>query len=65
MAPGDSLWRLAEEMVGERLGRPASDAEVAPYWQSLVDANRSRLRSGDPDVLFPGETVLLPGEPVT
>ena len=60
VAPGDSLWRLAEEVVGERVGRPATDAEVSPYWQSLVEANRSRLRSGDPDVIFPGESVVLP-----
>ncbi len=59
MIAGDSLWRLAEDVVAERLGRAATDVEITPYWQSVVEANRSRLRSGDPDVLFPGESVVL------
>jgi len=58
--PGDHLWRVAEREVERRLGRPATDAEVGPYWLRLVEENRATLASGDPDLVFPGETVRLP-----
>jgi len=58
---GDSFWRIAEAVVGARLGRPPSDAEVAPYWVDLIDANRDRLvHPGDPDLLLPGQVLRLP-----
>ena len=60
VAPGDSFWSIAEELLGERLGRPPTDAEVDGPWRRLVEANRDRLVSGDPDRLFPGQVLLLP-----
>jgi nucleoid-associated protein YgaU len=34
---------------------------VADYWLRLVAANRDRLiRPGDPDLIQPGQTLLLP-----
>jgi hypothetical protein len=59
--PGDSFWSIAEDVVADRLGRPGSDAEVAAYWARLVDANRPNLASGDPDLIYPGERMLLVG----
>ena len=58
--PGDNQWKLAEERLQEALGRAVSDAEVAPYWRATVDANRDNIRSGDPDLIQPGETLDLP-----
>lgn len=58
--PGDHLWKLAEDRVREILDRPVTDDEVAPYWVRVVDANRDRIRSGDPDLIFPGEDIVMP-----
>lgn len=58
--PGDHIWKLAEERMREVLGRTPDDSEVAPYWRKVIDENRSRLRSADPDLIFPGEEIVLP-----
>lgn len=61
--PGDNLWRIAERQVATLTGRPAADlaiAEVGSYWIRLVDHNRGRLSSGDPDLIYPGEQLKLP-----
>ena len=60
--PGDHLWGLAEQRMSEHLDRPATDHEVAPYWRAVLVAN-GQLR--DPDLLFPGQVVVLPGLPVS
>jgi hypothetical protein len=55
------LWVIAAAVVAAHLGRSPSDQEVAPYWLSVIAANRSRLPDpADPGLLFPGDTVLLP-----
>jgi hypothetical protein len=63
---GDNLWDLAAARLTrlaqvdgrgpDRLG----ERDVARYWQLVCDANRARLRSGDVDLVFPGEVVVLP-----
>lgn len=60
---GDHLWKLAEERLEEAWGRSPSDAEIAPYWRQVIEANRERIRSGDPDLIFPGEEIVLPPVP--
>lgn len=60
VGPGDHLWSIAERVVAGRLGRAPTDDEVAPYWAAVVERNAHRLSSGDPDLVFPGETVVLP-----
>lgn len=57
---GDHLWGLAERVLTDSLGRRPTDPEVAPYWRELVEVNRHRLRSGDPDLIYPGEVLTLP-----
>lgn len=59
--PGDSFWSIAEELLADALGRPPSDREVDPHWRRLIEANRDRLATGDPDLLFPGQVLALPG----
>ncbi|MDH3248429.1 MAG: hypothetical protein OEQ47_05685 [Acidimicrobiia bacterium] len=56
---GDHLWSLAERRVSEVLGRPAADHEIAPYWREVIHSNPD-LRSGDPDLIYPGEVIVLP-----
>ncbi len=56
---GDHLWALAERRVSEVLGRPAADHEIAPYWREVINSN-PELRSGNPDVIYPGEVIVLP-----
>jgi len=60
VTPGDNLWKLAEERLEAMLGRPPSDADTAPYWAQLIEANRDRIQSGDPDLIYPGEEIVLP-----
>ncbi|HET9732683.1 MAG TPA: hypothetical protein VFP54_08410 [Acidimicrobiales bacterium] len=60
VTPGDSFWSIAEMIVSARVPE-ASTAAVAQYWLSLLSANRPLLPDpGDPDVLYPGDRVLLP-----
>lgn len=60
VAPGDSMWSLAEDHVEERLGRPATDDEVSQYWSEVVEANPD-ISSGNADLIYPGEILTLPG----
>lgn len=56
---GDHLWKISARHLGEK----APDHHVAPYWREVVEVNTPRLRSGDPDLIFPGEVVDLPAIP--
>ncbi len=58
--PGDHLWGLSEGRLSQAIGRAPLDHEVAPYWREVVEANRERIRSGNPDLIQPGEVVTLP-----
>jgi hypothetical protein len=63
VAAGDNLWLLAARHLAAVSGRSVGDVpehEVAPYWVRVCDANRERLASGDPNLIFPGERVVLP-----
>jgi hypothetical protein len=63
VAEGDNLWVLSARHLAASSGRAVGDvpdAEVAPYWVRVCDTNRDRLVSGDPDLVFPGERVVLP-----
>lgn len=53
---GDHLWKISARHLGDE----ATDADIAPYWRQVVEVNTPRLRSGDPDLIFPGEVVELP-----
>ena len=60
--PGDNFWVIASRRVHER-ERAADVAAVRRYWVDLVDRNRARIRSGDPNLIFPGEQVERPVVP--
>ena len=60
---GEHLWSIAAGQVATVIGKPLADlspAEVAPYWLGVVELNRHRLRSGNPNLVYPGEVVELP-----
>jgi len=61
--PGDNLWSIAAARLAAETGVPVAeldDGQVAGYWQRVIEANRAGLRSGDPDLLLPGEVLVLP-----
>jgi hypothetical protein len=61
--PGDNLWLIAKRHLaaarGDGAGEP-SNREVAEYWVKVVEVNKDRLPSRDPDLIYPGDTVILP-----
>jgi len=61
VGPGDSFWRLAERHQARRLSRRPSDAEIVTCWKELIQLNRHRLVDpGNPDLIFPGQTLQMP-----
>lgn len=66
IAPGDSMWTIAESELQDQLGRPVTQDEVAQYWSELVESNR-HVPSGDVDLIYAGDNLVLPevaGAPV-
>lgn len=57
---GDNLWTIARDRLASTSEVRPDVRRVARYWRRLVEDNRARLRSGDPDLIHPGETVRLP-----
>jgi nucleoid-associated protein YgaU len=60
---GDNLWTIARDHLAEARSGGAGELttrEVAAYWLRVVEANAPNLRSGDPDLIYPGETIVLP-----
>jgi hypothetical protein len=61
---GEHLWSIAATQVAGASGRQSGDdlapSDVVPYWLRFVAMNRHRLRSGDPNLVYPGEVVELP-----
>ena len=37
-----------------------SPAEITPYWRRVIVANAGGLRSHDPNLIYPGERIVLP-----
>lgn len=59
--PGDNLWSISEDRLDDDLGRPATDPEVDPYWREVIKANQGHyVRPGDPDLIQPGQVLVLP-----
>jgi len=61
VAPGQSFWAIAAQLASARLGRPATDAEVAACWLPLMAANAGRLVvPRDFNLILPGQVLALP-----
>ena len=52
---GDCLWSIARDVLGEE----ASDARVAAKVSKLWDRNDEVIRTGDPDLIYPGQELRL------
>lgn len=64
VVPGDSLWLIAARTLEQHWSRAPLDAEVASYWQQVIDANRTRLADPEvPDLIFPDQELVLPAAP--
>jgi hypothetical protein len=63
VVPGDNLWTISEAELSRQTGRTPdhlAEVEVRYYWIKVLDANRSRLLSGNPNLIYPGEQILCP-----
>lgn len=58
--PGDHLWKIAGEHLTIVLDRQPTRDEHARYWVEVIDAARPIIRSGEPDLIYPGEQIPLP-----
>jgi hypothetical protein len=59
---GEHLWSIAAGHVATMIGKSPADlasADIAPYWLRVVEINLPRLRSGTPNLVYPGEVVEL------
>lgn len=57
---GDNLWSISEGHLVVAFDRAVDDEEVWPYWRRVIATNSGDLRSGDPDLIYPDEVVVLP-----
>jgi nucleoid-associated protein YgaU len=53
---GDHLWKISARHVDDH----SPGGPIAPYWIRVIEANTPSLRSGDPDLIYPGEVIRLP-----
>jgi hypothetical protein len=53
---GDSLWSIARGLVGAA----ASNEEIQSKLSAVWDMNKTRIRTGDPNLIFPGQRLMLP-----
>ena len=53
---GDHLWKISERHIETT----SPGLPVAPYWLEVIEVNQPALRSGDPDLIYPGEVIVLP-----
>jgi hypothetical protein len=60
VAPGDSFWSIAEDVVIDR-GGPTDEGSVARYWRELIAVNLHGLVDPrNPDLIHPGQRLTLP-----
>jgi hypothetical protein len=60
---GENLWEISRNHLASATGRDPAEIgtrEVAAYWLRVVAANRARLRTRNPDLIYRGEFVRLP-----
>ena len=57
------MWSISKQHLASTKSvdpKTLSDRDVAQYWLTVIDANKANLRSGDPDLIYPGEAITLP-----
>ena len=58
---GDNLWTISAGHLRALFPdlEPATD-EIAAYWRRVIEANTANLRSGNPNLIHPGEQIVMP-----
>jgi len=54
--PGDSLWSIARRLVAPSATNEEVEAKLVAVW----DMNAKRIGTGDPNLIFPGQRLMLP-----
>ncbi len=60
VARGDNFWAIADAHLTLVRGSSPTNSQIATYWRQMVDANRTTITSGNPDLIYPGEQIVLP-----
>jgi hypothetical protein len=58
---GGNLWKLSAHELADAHGTKPTNAEIVPYWKSVISTNEDHLRSGNPNLIYPGEQIKFPG----
>jgi LysM domain len=57
---GDNMWSISRETL-EASGNPrVTNAEIVPLWRDVIQLNEHRIKSGNPNLIFPGEELVVP-----
>jgi len=54
--PGDSLWSIARHLTGPSASNEQVNNKLVAVW----DMNAKRIGTGDPNLIFPGQRLMLP-----
>jgi hypothetical protein len=58
---GDNLWTISAGHLRTLLpDLEPTTAEIAAYWRRVIETNSLTLRSGNPNLIFPGEQIVMP-----
>lgn len=57
---GQSCWVIAANLLEDTRGAPQPERAIREVWIRLIELNRDRFVTGDPDVIYPGQVLLLP-----
>ena len=57
---GDHLWKISATHLETVFDRSVQSSEISPYWRDVIAVNTATLKSGAPDLIYPGEVVVLP-----
>lgn len=60
---GEHFWVTAKEALVEGWGREPTEAEIRSHWIDVQAANSNLISSGDVDLIFPGEELVMPAVP--
>ena len=60
VAKGDNLWTIAAAHLATAGESPTSSKLLGEYWRRVIEHNQATLRSGDPNLIYPGEVIALP-----
>ena len=61
--PGDNMWTIAAGHLKDQLAHPPTNARIHQVWRLMIELNTTSIRSGNVDLIYPGEQLILP--PIT